>query len=133
MRPTEIVLPSNRKFGFFFAVIFLASSVYFYFDVGSSVMYVLGGIGLLFLVVTLFNADMLLPLNQLWMRLGLLLSVIVSPVIMGVIFFGLFTPISLIMKLFRRDELSLRFKQKKTHWKLRDNTDGQADAFKNQF
>ena len=95
----------------------------------------LGVVGLSFLVATLVNPDVLLPLNRLWMRFGLLLGMIISPIVMGIIFFGLFTPMSLTMRLFRRDELRLRFKNKKTHWILRDFPDGDelSDSFKHQY
>jgi polyferredoxin len=87
---------------------------------------------LVLFLVTLVKADLLLPLNKLWMRFGLLLGMIVSPIVLGVIFFGLFTPITFLMRLSGRDELRLKFKQKNTHWITRDDMI-QADSFKNQF
>ena len=136
MKTTELELPSNKKFGFFFTAVFLVATTYFYINnVGSSVLSTLGVISLSFLVATLVNPDVLLPLNRLWMRFGLLLGMIISPIVMGVIFFGLFTPMSLTMRLFRRDELRIRFKNKKTHWILRDFPDGNelSDSFKQQY
>jgi hypothetical protein len=133
MNISDIELPSNRKFGFFFSGVFIAVSGYFYFGERLAVAYSLAAIGVLFLAVTLIKADILLPLNKLWMRFGLLLGMVVSPIVMGVIFFGLFAPISLMMRLFGRDELRLRFKQKKSHWIPRDTANTQTDSFKNQF
>ena len=136
MKTSELELPTNKKFGFFFTVVFLLATTYFYINnASSSVVSVLSVIGLSFLVATLVNPDVLLPLNRLWMRFGLLLGMIISPVVMGIIFFGLFTPMSLTMRLFRRDELRLRFKNKKTHWILRDFPDGDelSDSFKHQY
>ena len=136
MKTSELELPTNKKFGFFFTAIFLIATSYFYINnASSSVVITLGVIGLSFLVATLVNPDVLLPLNKLWMRFGLLLGMIISPIVMGIIFFGLFTPMSLTMRLFRRDELRLRFKNKKTHWILRDFPDGDelSDSFKHQY
>ena len=136
MKTSELELPTNKKFGFFFTAIFLIATTYFYINnASSSVVITLGVIGLSFLVATLVNPDLLLPLNRLWMRFGLLLGMIISPIVMGIIFFGLFTPMSLTMRLFRRDELRLRFKNKKTHWILRDFPDGDelSDSFKHQY
>jgi len=136
MKTSELQLPTNKKFGFFFAAVFLVATTYFYINNASySVVSTLGVVGLSFLVATLVNPDVLLPLNRLWMRFGLLLGMIISPVVMGIIFFGLFTPMSLTMRLFRRDELRLRFKNKKTHWILRDFPDGDelSDSFKHQY
>ena len=136
MKTSELQLPTNKKFGFFFAAVFLVATTYFYINnASSSVVSTLSVVGLTFLVATLVNPDVLLPLNKLWMRFGLLLGMIISPIVMGIIFFGLFTPMSLTMRLFRRDELRLRFKNKKTHWILRDFPDGDelSDSFKHQY
>tara|TARA_B100001758_G_C17845825_1_gene321579 strand:+ start:87 stop:494 length:408 start_codon:yes stop_codon:yes gene_type:complete len=135
MNFSEIELPSNKKFGYFFTVIFFLIAAYFYSQNSINVASYLGFVGLIFLLVTFFKETLLLPLNKLWMRFGILLSIIVSPVIMGIIFFGLFTPMSLIMRLFRRDELRIRFNNKKTHWIKRNfpNGDELADSFKHQY
>ena len=136
MKTPELELPTNKKFGFFFTAIFLIATTYFYINnASSSVVSTLSVVSLSFLVATLVNPDVLLPLNRLWMRFGLLLGMIISPIVMGIIFFGLFTPMSLTMRLFRRDELRLRFKNKKTHWILRDFPDGDelSDSFKHQY
>ena len=136
MKTSELELPTNKKFGFFFTALFLIATTYFYINnASSSVVSALGIVTLSFFVATLVNPDVLLPLNRLWMRFGLLLGMIISPIVMGIIFFGLFTPMSLTMRLFRRDELRLRFKNKKTHWILRDFPDGDelSDSFKHQY
>ena len=136
MKTSELELPTNKKFGFFFTAIFLIATTYFYINnASSSVVSTLSVVSLSFLVATLVNPDLLLPLNRLWMRFGLLLGMIISPIVMGIIFFGLFTPMSLTMRLFRRDELRLRFRNKKTHWILRDFPDGDklSDSFKHQY
>ena len=136
MKTPELELPTNKKFGYFFTAVFLVATTYFYINnASSSVVITLGVIGLSFLVATLVNPDVLLPLNTLWMRFGQLLGMIISPIVMGIIFFGLFTPMSLTMRLFRRDELRIRFKNKKTHWILRDFPDGDelSDSFKHQY
>ena len=78
------------------------------------------------------KADLLHPLNKLWMRFGLLLGMIVSPIVLGAIFFLLFTPIAVLMRLFGRDELRLRFKKQSSHWIKREK-ETQSQSFKNQF
>ena len=87
---------------------------------------------LIFLLVTLVKSDALLPLNKLWMRFGLLLGMIVSPIVLGIIFFGLFTPIAILMRLSGRDELRLKFNQKASHWILRGEPI-KSESFKHQF
>jgi len=133
MRFSDIELPSDRKFGFFFSGVFFAIGAYLYIEESVTASYSFTALSLTFLIVTLVKADLLLSLNKLWMRFGLLLGMIVSPIVLGVIFFGLFTPISIVMRLFGRDELRLRFKQKASHWITRESSSPQSDAFKHQF
>ena len=64
------------------------------------------------------------------MIFGLLLGKLISPIVMGIIFFGLFTPTSLIMKMLKRDELRLKFEKKKTYWISRNFQDIAPDTFK---
>jgi hypothetical protein len=116
MKSPKIKLPSNHKFGFFFSTIFLLTSLYSYFIGSEIIVYIFGTLCGIFLVITITNAKVLLPLNKLWMKFGILLGMIVSPIIMGIIFFGIFTPIAILMRFSGRDELRLHFKKKKTHW-----------------
>ncbi|MDC0087662.1 SxtJ family membrane protein, partial [Amylibacter sp.] len=88
---------------------------------------------LIFLFVTILKADLLFPLNKMWMTLGLLLSMVASPILMGVIFFCLFTPISILMRLIGRDELFLKPSYKKSFWKDYNNGIEKAHNFKYQF
>ena len=132
MKFSEIELPSNRKFGIFFTFVFALAAAYFY---NSDIMtwaYLFSATSLIFLVITLVKDELLLPLNKLWMRFGLLLGIIVSPIVLGVIFFGLFTPIATLMRLIRRDELKLKFSKKASHWISRSEPI-KSESFKNQF
>ena len=70
-------------------------------------------IALIFLVLGLINSSILTPFNLLWFQFGMLLGRIVSPIIMGLVFFGVVTPTGLIMKLFKKDLLKLKEKTKK--------------------
>ena len=132
MKFSEIELPSNRKFGFFFTFVFAVAAAYFFYSVNMTWAYTFIAASLIFLVITLVKSDALLPLNKLWMRFGLLLGMIVSPIVLGVIFFGLFTPIATLMRLSGRDELRLKFSNKVSHWILR-NEPIKSDSFKHQF
>ena len=133
MNLSNIELPSNRKFGFFFTVIFMSLGTYFYLHQSYLIMTTFYIIAILFFLLTLIWADLLLPLNKLWMRFGLLLNFIVSPIILGVIFFGVFTPIGLIMRLFGRDELLIKPSRKKSFWKNKNINFIQQHSFENQF
>ena len=126
-------LPSNRKFGFFFTAVFVVIGAYSFSDETVTVSYLIFLLAAAFLGVTLISADSLLPLNKLWMRFGLLLGMIVSPIVLAIVFFGLFTPIGLLMKLFGRDELRLKLTARPSHWKERSSNTSQTDSFKYQF
>jgi hypothetical protein len=132
MKFAEIELPSNRKFGFFFTFVFVVVAAYFYHSDNVTWAYSFIAAALMMLLVTLIKSDALLPLNKLWMRFGLLLGMIVSPIVLGVIFFGLFTPIAMLMRLSGRDELRLKYAQKASHWILRGEPI-KSESFKNQF
>lgn len=132
MKFSEIELPSNRKFGFFFTFIFAVAAAYFYNSINMTWSYVFVTVSLVFLGITLVRKELLLPLNKLWMRFGLLLSMIISPLVLGIIFFGLFTPIAALMRLNGRDELKLKLSNKSSHWMPRSEPI-KSDSFKNQF
>ncbi len=132
MKFSQAQLPSNRKFGFFFTLVCLAAAGYFFVNQTVTAAYIFTALAVCFLLASLVKADILLPLNRLWMRFGFFLGMIISPIVLGLIFFGLFTPIAFLMQLCKRDELRLKFKEKNTHWIKRD-TPMQTDSFKHQF
>ena len=132
MKIPEIELPSNRKFGFFFTFVFSLAAAYFFYSVEITWAYAFIIAALIFLVVTLLKSDALLPLNKLWMRFGFLLGIIVSPIVLGMIFFGMFMPIAFFLRLKGRDELRLKFNNKSSHWISRSKQI-ESDSFKQQF
>ena len=125
-------LPSNRNFGYFFTLVFAIAATYFYYAANIFWTYVFVAAASIFLLITLIKSDVLLPLNKLWMRFGFLLGIIVSPIVLGIIFFGLFTPIAILMRISRRDELRLKFTRKASHWISR-NEPIKSESFKQQF
>ena len=132
MKFAEVDLPSNKKFGFFFTFLFILAAAYFYMSGSMSSVYSMALTSFILFCVTIVKAEALSPLNKLWMRFGLLLGMIVSPIVLGLIFFGLFTPIAFFMRLKGRDELRLKFNNKVTHWILRRESI-ESESFKNQF
>ena len=132
MKFSEIELPSNKKFGFFFTFIFAAAAAYFYNSENMTWSLVFVAVSFKFLVITMIRDALLLPLNKLWMRFGFLLGMIISPLVLGVIFFGLFTPIAMLMRLSGRDELRLKLSNKSSHWISRSEPI-KSESFKNQF
>lgn len=132
MKLPETELPSNKKFGYFFTGVFTIIASYFYFNKSLNLTYLFGAAATFSILVTILKDDLLLPLNRLWMRLGLLIGMIISPIVLGLIFFTLFSPVAIFMRLFGRDELHLKYKKKSSYWILRDDSI-HADSFKRQF
>jgi len=132
MKFTEIELPTNRKFGFFFTFIFGVCAIYLFCIAKINLAYVFGISALLFLLITLIKSEVLLQFNKLWMRFGVLLGMVVSPIVLGLTFFVLFTPVAILMRLNGRDELRLKFMQKTSHWITRSEPI-KSESFKLQF
>ena len=128
----NIKLPSNQKFGYFFTLVFTIIAIYFYFKEINILFYTSGVISVFLFLITSFRANILKPLNKLWMKFGLILGKIINPIVMGIIYFFIFSPIGILMRLFGRDELGLRLKNKKTYW-IKRNKDLQTNSFKKQF
>lgn len=133
MKLSEVQLPSNRKFGIFFTFVFVTTATYFFWEGSTQVSAILGVLAALFSLVTIIKSELLLPLNKLWMRFGLLLGMIVNPIVLGLIFFLIFTPISFLMRLFGRDELRLKVKKADSYWKMREPSGPSTESFKHQF
>ncbi len=132
MTSVEIELPANSKFGYLFALIFSLATGYFYLNTSWTWVFVFGGLALLLLAVTIVKPEALRPLNKLWMKFALLLSVVVSPIVFGIIFFGLVTPYAVVMRFFGRDELRTKRSYRETYWILRSQTQPQTN-FSLQF
>ena len=129
---SEVQLPTNKRFGYFFTLVFFISSSYFWIFKNLFLTILFFVLAAFFLVITISKPQILRPLNKTWMWIGFLLGKIVSPIIVGLIFFILFTPMSLSMRLFGRDELKLKLKKMDSYW-IKNDPQDQASSFKNQF
>ena len=125
----EVKLSSNKSFGIVFFIVFLLIGVYPLLK-GSDLRIWSLIISFIFLVLGLINSKILTPLNRLWFKFGLLLGKFISPIIMGIIFFIVVTPIGIIMRLFKKDLLNLKFNKKETYW---IDKKGPKSKMKNQF
>ena len=126
-------LPSNKKFGYFFSVIFLLGATYFFYQDELITGAVLLALSFIFTLISAFKDNLLLPLNKLWMRFGVLLGKIISPIILAILFFVMFTPIAIGMRLFQRDELRLKSSNYDSFWKFRDQDIHNQNPFTQQF
>ena len=111
----NVKINSNRSFGIVFFVIFLIISLYPLLNKDDFRIWSLG-VSLIFLFLGLINSNLLTPLNKMWFKLGMTLGKIVSPIIMGVIFFLVVTPIGFIMRIIGKDLLNLKFNKEESYW-----------------
>ena len=125
----NIKIGSNRSFGIVFFIVFLLIALYPLINEENFRLWSLV-ISLIFLVLGLINSQILTPLNKLWFKFGILLGKIVSPIIMGIIFFFVVTPTALIMRIIGKDLLDLKFNKKKSYWIEKT---GPKSKMKNQF
>ena len=111
----DIKIGSNRSFGIVFFVVFLIIAIYPLINGDELRLWSLI-ISIVFLFLGLFNSKILNPLNKLWFKFGIFLGKIISPLVMGIIFFLVVTPIGLLMRLLNKDLLNLKFKNNNTYW-----------------
>ncbi len=125
----DVKIGSNKSFGIVFFVVFLIIALYPLVNDENIRIWSLI-ISLVFLILGLINSKILNPLNKLWFKFGLLLGKIISPLIMGIIFFLVVTPIGILMKILKKDLLNLNYNNNKTYWIEKNEP---KSKMKNQF
>ena len=125
----EIKIGSNRSFGIVFFVVFLIIAIYPLINGDELRLWSLI-ISIVFLSLGLLNSKILNPLNKLWFKFGIFLGKIISPLVMGIIFFLIVTPIGLLMRLLNKDLLNLKFNNNNTYWIKKTEP---KSKMKNQF
>ena len=125
----EIKISSNRSFGIVFFIVFFLIATYPLINDGNVRIWSLI-ISIVFLILGLLNSKILFPLNKIWFKFGILLGTIISPLVMGLIFFTVVTPIGLLMRLFNKDILNLKFNKNKSYWFEKNEP---KSKMKNQF
>ncbi|WP_415313062.1 SxtJ family membrane protein [Candidatus Pelagibacter sp. Uisw_106] len=125
----EIKLPTNRNFGAVFFFVFLIISLFPLLKNENIRIWSII-IALVFLVLGLLNSKFLTPLNKIWFKFGIILGRLVSPIVMGIVFFTIVTPTSLIMKSLGKNLLNLKRGSQKTYWIKKSKI---KSKMKNQF
>ena len=130
LHESKIRIGSNRNFGLVFFFVFLIVSLLPLlkeepFRIWSIV------IAIIFLILGLMNSKLLTPLNKLWFKFGLFLGYLVSPIVMGIVFFLVITPTGFVMKIMGKDLLNKnKDNDKKSYWINRSKT---KSTMKQQF
>ena len=125
----NIKIGSNRSFGIVFFIVFCLIGFYPLINDGQVRIWSLS-LSIIFLFLGLINSQFLTPLNRLWFRFGIFLAKIISPLIMGLVFFGIVTPTGIMMRFFKKDVLRLKKNNLETYWIKRPK---EKSSMKNQF
>ena len=125
----KVKIGSNRSFGIVFFIFFLIIGTYPIFFQGELRIWSLV-VSIIFLLLGIINSRFLTPLNLLWFKFGMLLGRVVSPIVMGLVFFLVVTPTGIIMRILNKNLLRLKKKNVKTYWIERSSI---KSDMKNQF
>ena len=128
----KIKIGSNKSFGIVFSIFFTLIFVYLLWSTQelNKTFLILA---IIFLILGYLNSRLLTPLNILWFKFGIFLSVVISPLIMSVIFFCVVTPLAILAKIVKKDFLNLDKKKnnnKKSYWIDKENY---KNSMKDQF
>ena len=127
---SKIKISSNRNFGLVFFAVFLIVALWPLKNEGDIRLWSLA-LSIIFFILGILNSKLLTPLNKLWFKFGIFLGVIVSPIIMGIVFFLIVTPTGVLMRLLGKDLLkTTKTKSISTYWMKRDK---KQTSMKKQF
>lgn len=132
-RNRRVAASSDRSFGLVFAAVFFAVAFWPALRHGESVRWWSVLIGLLFSCLAYFKSDALTPLNRLWFKLGSAIHAVMSPFVMGLLFYGAVLPVALTLKALGKDILRLRPSSGSTYWISRDPPGPARESMKQQF
>ncbi len=129
----KVEMGSERSFGLVFAVVFTLVCV-LPLKSGEEPRLWAGALAGAFLVVAFVAPKLLKPLNRLWFLVGMALHHVVTPLVMGLLFFVTVTPIALIMRASGKDPLRLkRDKDTASYWILREPPGPPPETMRRQF
>ena len=114
----------NRGFGLLFFIVFLVLALWPLRN-GEEINFYLIFIALIFLLLGLVNSKILTPLNKGWIKFGEILGRIIAPIVMAIVYFLILTPVSLFVRLFGKDLISMKFNDSlKSYWIKREKNLG---------
>ena len=129
MKNQKIKIGSNRNFGIVFFIVFLIIAFWPLLN-SNEINYWSLAISITFLILGWANSKILTPLNKIWFKFGILLGNVIAPIVMGIIFFLIVTPTSIIMKILGKDLLNLKKNNNNSYWIEKSN---QNSKMKNQY
>tara|TARA_Y100000768_G_C23651778_1_gene528943 strand:- start:101 stop:469 length:369 start_codon:yes stop_codon:yes gene_type:complete len=119
-------MSSNRSFGILFFIVFLGIGLWPLKN-NNDPNYIFLGLSSIFLILGIINSKLLNPLNKAWVKFGEILGMIIAPIVMGLVYFIILTPISLLVRLCGKDLLKLKKDKSSTYWIKREKNIGNMD------
>tara|TARA_S200000501_G_scaffold355235_1_gene376671 strand:- start:722 stop:1090 length:369 start_codon:yes stop_codon:yes gene_type:complete len=119
-------MSSNRSFGILFFIVFLIIGLWPLKN-SNDINFIFIVISIIFLILGIINSRLLNPLNKVWVKFGEILGMIIAPIIMGIVYFVILTPISLLIRLFGKDLLKLKNNKSPSYWIKREKNIGTMD------
>ena len=126
-------IPTNKKFGGTFTFLFFVLGIFLFYNKNFLFSYLILSISLTFFLLTIFFAHSLSTLNRRWMEFGYFLGKITNPIIMGILFFFIISPLAIFFKIIKRDELNLEIKDINSYFIHKNDTSSNIESFKDQF
>ena len=131
---SKVTSASDRSFGVMFGFIFIIIAVIMRLrDNPQNIRLLFLALSFLTFLISFTRPSLLSTPNKLWMKFSLLLARFVSPIVLGLLFYVLISPLALILRLFGRDELRLKTKKVASNWQSRQINGYSLDSFKNQY
>ena len=110
---------SDKSFGILFFIVFLLIAIWPLFGDGS-IRYWSLVVAFIFFAIALLKQELLKPLNIAWIKFGEILGKVIAPIVMALVFFIILTPTSIIVRLFGKDLLKLKFSKDSSYWIKRE-------------
>jgi len=132
-REQQVEGSSDRSFGLVFAVVFLLIALWPLVN-GAAPRWWAAGVGAFFALVSVIRPTLLAGLNRLWIKVGIVLGKVVSPIALGILFYAVLVPIGVAMRLVGKDPLRLkREPSAASYWIPRQPPGPPPDSMTNQF
>lgn len=129
----KIIMTSDTKFGIFSSLLLAIISLYLYIYISVNIYLISLFFTLVLIITTIFAPNKLGLVERSWIKFGNFLGLIISPIILGIVFYGIITPTALFLKIIGRDLLNLKKISKDSYWSNRDNSNIEPDRFKKQY
>ena len=130
MKPQTKKMNSNRTFGLVFSFVFLLFAFWSFRGNFEQIKKIPLIISIFFLILGSVNSKLLTPLNFAWIKFGEMLGKVIAPIVMGIVYFIVLTPMSFILRIFKKDLLKIKFSKNNTYWIKRKK---KSTSMKKQF